>query len=1215
MPSATDLLDIIGEIDASTPLGESRLVRAVCQLASCVRDSDDDGLTTIALYTNSELQSRTGSAVLCAYMQVCRALFHRCGGASTSGSADLATEMATLCLNVSALVTEPGVATAVRHCALRALPIIVACVAGPMLADATPDDADEAGMLDSVRKAASAALTHRDASVVVAGLDCIAIIVLLASPPCPPRLSDALVADLCAAASDTALEMFSSPSAADALLRTLARLSGTSAPARRMAALLNRNGSNATTTTTTTTTTITTTTGVAAGDAITTARGYGYAALLAAHAGSGGGALVRRDAASRAAAVAAAPPAKKKAPARRTTRTSAAAAATNDDDANDGDGDDHPPALVAVMTSPAAARAAILQAVSANADAYTADHRHSDAAAASAAAATALSDLNAASADAAAQDDEQDISAKIDAVIRALKSTSTVDFSIDEWHIQGLQRMQRAAVAALMQAELHHLQAHERRGIARIPIGQLLTSLPSCADTLEVATQLHDNEHLRNASLARLVTEAIASYHGAAAQDQPRCSAIIARLVSKLPFHSVDRVLDAIFDMLRLDVYRERAISTEQCAYRLIIQVLYSLYSQLAVVATVDLDGGDFLGLDGATGRGEAEAEIFESQDGGAAGGATVGSSSGAGGGAAGQSPPFAFDLKNPISWLGATVAPASKYGIAFQEESLKHAGRTALGHCTLRTLHFMFELATDLKLRADDVHNIMAQLLLDLPVIPTSAWLFLHIHLCSGKLASDFNMGANLLCSLGLRILSTLALARPSETARAMSFLLHYTRSADRFPRKVSVHQVVQLMRNEACAALRAGIGTFSLSSASEGCLSATNGSGGGDRTARNAPSIVELSRHISLAAAFASVDHELASAFLHFLLDTFSTMPAWRQPMLHSKEIECLVEELCAAHIDEMLLAVQNFPANSEAFVSSILSIITRKIFALSRTDPANARLCAHILKRHCNLLVEKSADVRFWCAASAFYSKDELRRQILPAAVSCFDSADTVCDAEAGLRNSVMDTRSFMAAAGAGDDGAGAGAGAGAGGGDYVDRGMSPDELLEHLIVMPNRNATFSRDAQKQAIATVVRLATKNPETGTPTPLLTRDAANRVLNKLRSMQPAPPSLLMSTVNLLLEREKTDVQFRRFASVVARDLVMSEVWSKDTELWRGVQVYLELEAVKPNVLSTHILVVVQSLPRRILTELCQPQSNKPGIRAFVKSQAELRDIVEQNN
>ena len=127
------------------------------------------------------------------------------------------------------------------------------------------------------------------------------------------------------------------------------------------------------------------------------------------------------------------------------------------------------------------------------------------------------------------------------------------------------------------------------------------------------------------------------------------------------------------------------------------------------------------------------------------------------------------------------------------------------------------------------------------------------------------------------------------------------------------------------------------------------------------------------------------------------------------------------------------------------------------------------------------------------------------------------------------------------------------------------------------------------------------------------------------------------MRTINLLLARAPLDHQLRSFASGVARNLVVGEVWTHDAELWREVQTYLEQETqhqqqlqqqqqqmqlmsssstsstaqqthqLNPN--QQHILVVMQSMPRRILKDLC---SAKPLLRNFIRQyQPDLRDIV----
>lgn len=397
------------------------------------------------------------------------------------------------------------------------------------------------------------------------------------------------------------------------------------------------------------------------------------------------------------------------------------------------------------------------------------------------------------------------------------------------------------------------------------------------------------------------------------------------------------------------------------------------------------------------------------------------------------------------------------------------------------------------------------------------------------------------------------------------------------------------------------------------------------------------------------------------------------WRPLLLRSKEVTALVEKLCVTErVADVLFAtiIDAYPpSGAEAFVSFLLSIVTKRIFDLARAGGASSttvtRTCALLLKEHCDQLVKKTSEVRFWCVAAAFHTTEELRVQTIPAAISLFDVPETVADGETGLRNAILNTRSFMTATTTttATDAAPAVLPAPStnknNNNAAVARGMSPDELLELLIVLSSQDASFSTKSQLRAIATLVKMTQRVPlastslsssaaaaaaESGIPAaaatttglttlvPVIKIEEAQRVLERLRLRQP-PPSLLMRAINLFLAREANE-PFRRFASIVARHLVTSEVWTHDAEQWRGVQAYLEQEVVANSnsggasaganaaggggginnnsgsggivgasaaggggllvpgggaAAQSDTTAVIQSLPRRILQEVCQ--------------------------
>lgn len=471
------------------------------------------------------------------------------------------------------------------------------------------------------------------------------------------------------------------------------------------------------------------------------------------------------------------------------------------------------------------------------------------------------------------------------------------------------------------------------------------------------------------------------------------------------------------------------------------------------------------------------------------------------------------------------------------------------------------------------------------------------------------------------------------------------------------------------------------------------------------------EFHCHITLASRISTVDREVAEEFVKFLLDTYVRDPFWHPALLYTKaekEVDRLFRSLCdTQNINRVLTTIRDFyPAGAEPFVSHLLFLTREKVFEiaadfsknkangnpeLAEKHKRNAHACARTLKRHCDELVGKSHDVRFWCHAAAFHSPLQLRRQTIPAIVSCFDNAETVADAEAGLRNCVAATAYFM------------------GGLDGLDRGISVSDLLEQLIVMPrnnnnvgsgglglmnmmlsnnragglldiaeennNNNAdavlsvsgtastdttsgvnisiTFSAVAQQRAIAHMIDFIKITQQHADPL----RDIIKLVLDKLRQQQQHQhqqyvlksnqdgknnsnvsaiaftPPLFMHTINLLLAREWSSAsahqQLRRFASTVARGLVLGEVWAHDAELWHGVQVYLEQEAkhlvallsssnlsnmtpAQHAALSTNqqpLLAVVQAVPRRTLKELV---ASRPNLKNFVKQYEELRDVLD---
>lgn len=756
-------------------------------------------------------------------------------------------------------------------------------------------------------------------------------------------------------------------------------------------------------------------------------------------------------------------------------------------------------------------------------------------------------------------------------IIATLRSEQFADIErIDELHLDGLREMQYAAAREAQWAEIMRARRNEAQGITEIPVGQIAERIRGGLNALADARLRLESPAFR-AMFARAAFESvIESYKGIAKESEAhirQCQGLIARALVQLPDTVTDVAFDTLCDMVATDVQAGFNVNSVHAPFSLAMQVLFTLYSQLAPMHQATAAFGLF-------GASEQALEFR------AAGVQRV------------------LDPDDPLAWMspgGAAPNSGSVNGLGSKRARDEELGDGRASKSTTwsfaqdspQVLTSYSAFATRLMAVLRPNSSALKAMLLEAPAITVPMWSFLRTQFCLSEIKE--------VCQIGFHFLVAIMVKRSVYKFEALTMLLALCIEPSQrriLPHIIAIRQVQQLLAKRTVD--RDMVVTFALQQVRKfphlpRILAEPQSNAATGEAARPEKVAAFIVAYMDFFLAICSIkDH---TELLLTLLDVFVSCGqtgaiAVQEHLLRSERLEKFLQgllndiESAASVFATIVPKLKSYPAGSQPLVQRLLRVIAQKLRQQRvQRDVADspairlrwAELSATLIGV-CNELFESSTlpgaaevglpqarDVRFIIPVLSHVRLVDLRKTFIPAILQL----TAVESARPAVRAAFLEILTTPSV-------------------DASDERMSAVDLLVQLHVIDQIKIEGIK-TKMVLVAIKDALELRKPPAvpgGTGDLVYVGPEVLRVLYKLAEMRPVP-TLTMRTAIEVARMHRHDQQLvKSICQMLLKKLTEQQVWNSDPQLWKGVVMFIDEHW------GQETMQLLYNLPDRIVTQ-----------------------------